>query len=57
MKAPDKKVYIKTLEELEKKRFHLFGCEIHIPESEFKKMSEELNKCLIYQMNCFEFDD
>lgn len=57
MKLPDRKVYIKTLEELKKQRFKLFGCEIHIPRNEFKKMDEILNRCLIAQMNCFELEE
>lgn len=57
MKALNKKIHIKTVEELQKKRWDLFGYEIHIPYKEFKKMSEELNKTLIAQMNCFETED
>lgn len=57
MQAPTKKIYIKTVEELQKKRWHLIGYEIHIPYKEFKKMSEELNRSLIAQMNCFETEN
>jgi hypothetical protein len=57
MKAPTKKIHIKTVEELQKKRWDLFGYEIHMPYKEFKKMSEELNRTLIAQMNCFETED
>ena len=54
MQAPTKKIYIKTVEELKKKRFYIFGCEIHMPYEEFKKMPIELNTALIFQMNSFE---
>jgi hypothetical protein len=55
MKLPSKKIIIMTVEELEKKRFQLFDYIIYIPKSEFYKMSEQLNKSLVIQMNNFEF--
>ena len=57
MNAPTKKIHIKTVEELQKKRWDLFGYEIYMPYKEFKKMSTELNRTLIAQMNCFETEN
>ena len=55
MFLPNKKIIITTVEELEKKRFHLVGYEIYIPREEFYKMSNQLNKSLIAQGNSFIF--
>lgn len=57
MKLPSKEIHIKTIEELEKKRFQLFDYIIYISEKEFKKMSTELNMAIVYQMNEFRMEE
>lgn len=52
-----RKVYIKTLEELEKRRFHLFGCEIHIPREVDDEIPDNLAMSLKLQNNYIVIDD
>ncbi len=54
---PTSKIYIKNLEELNKQRFNIFNCYVHISKKDFETMPKDLHTQMMIQGNCFEIEN